>query len=106
MSKGDKRQYHYRDRSIRARSYARFLMPVMVFVAGACVWKDPVMRAHAMDRLQQVRPIADNYLTGTPLENMLSLLPAAPEPADAAEAAEAESLPQITDAQTAELGSE
>lgn len=98
MSKGDYRQFNCNERAIRARTYARILMPVALFFAGTCVWKDPVMSAQVTEGLIEVRPLAENYLTGTPLENMLSVLPVAPETAEAAtESSQSAGLPQITE---------
>jgi len=95
-SKGDDRQMNCQDRALRARTCARVLMPVALFFAGTSVWKDPVMSAQITDQLIEVRPMAAAYLTGTPLEHMLSLIPVAPESAEpAADTAQSAALPQI-----------
>lgn len=95
-TKGDHRQYNYRERSLRAKTYARILIPVTLFFVGTSVWKDPVMAAQVTEGLIEIRPIAETYLTGTPMENMLSLIPEAQVGSEpASEPAQSAGLPQI-----------
>lgn len=106
VSKGEYRKYNYHERALRARMYARFLMPVALFLAGTSVWKDPVMAAQLTEGLTEIRPVAETYLTGTPLENMLSFFPDVPDVSGTdADPAESAGLPQIDPAASADENS-
>lgn len=74
LSKSDIRQYNYRERAIRARTYARILMPVCLFVASATAWQDPVLGAKLSEGLTEIKPIAANFIADTPLEDLLGPL--------------------------------
>lgn len=77
------RQFAYRERAIRAKIYARVLMPVAIFAVGASVWKDPDLRPQVTEGIEEIRPIAASYLEDTPFEDMLGPLPE-PTPTEAA----------------------
>ncbi|MEE4189313.1 MAG: hypothetical protein V2I76_12790 [Roseobacter sp.] len=70
----DLRQHACRERAIRARMYARILMPVFVFAAATCVWQDQDMRDEVTAAILEIRPMVASYLVDTPLENMLGPL--------------------------------
>lgn len=74
LSKSKMRQFSYRERAVRARTYARVLMPVCFFVAGATVWQDPVLGPQLSEGLTEIKPIAASYLADTPLESLLGPL--------------------------------
>ncbi len=74
VSKSTIRQFNYRERALRARTYARILMPVCFFVASATAWQDPVLGAKLSEGLTEIKPIAANYLANTPLEDLIGPL--------------------------------
>lgn len=96
------RQFAYRERAIRAKTYARVLMPVAVFAVGASVWKDPDLGPQMTETFQEIRPVAASYLVNTPFEDMLGPLPepertqAQAEPADAEQVTASFDLPEDT----------
>ncbi|MGA9412482.1 MAG: hypothetical protein WBV78_18820 [Roseobacter sp.] len=71
------RQFAYRERSIRAQTYARVLMPVAVFAVGATVWMDPDLRPQVTAGIEEIRPIVATYLVDTPFEDLLGPVPVA-----------------------------
>lgn len=74
LSKSKIRQYNYRERAVRARTYARILMPVCLFVASATIWQDPVLGPQLSEGLTEIKPIAASYLADTPFEPLLGPL--------------------------------
>ncbi|MGD9294414.1 MAG: hypothetical protein PVI41_05980 [Roseobacter sp.] len=86
VSKSTLRQFNYRERALRARTYARILMPVCLFLASATAWQDPVLGAKLSDGLTEIKPIAASYLADTPLEDLLGPLQADMPRDEAAEA--------------------
>lgn len=71
------RQAAFQERASTARLYARLLMPVTFVVLGTALWSDPQVGPKLADGLEEVRPIAAQYLAGTPLENILGPVPEA-----------------------------
>lgn len=69
------RQFAYRERSIRAQTYARVLIPVAMFAVGATVWMDDQLRPQVARGLEEIRPIAAIYLVDTPFEDLLGPVP-------------------------------
>jgi len=77
VDKKSARQFAYRERAIRAKTYARVLVPVAMFAVSATVWMDPELRPQVAEGLEEIRPIAATYLVDTPFEDMLGPVPVA-----------------------------
>jgi hypothetical protein len=71
LSKREKRQYDYKERSRTARSYARLLMPVTAIVLGTAAWQDPDLGPKLDTALAELRPEAARLVAETPLEDLL-----------------------------------
>lgn len=75
VNKKDLRQFAYRERAIRAKTYARVLLPVAMFAIGTSAWTDPDLGPQLVEGLEEIRPIAATYLVDTPFEDMLGPVP-------------------------------
>ena len=79
LSKRDRRQIRYHERSKSARFYGRLLMPVALIVFGQSLWSDPVLGPKLVEGTQefsqQVQPLLATYAADTPLDGYFGPVP-------------------------------